>query len=485
MPALEFRGFGWRYAGRREWAVRGLDLTIGHGEHVLLLGPSGAGKSTVLLAAAGLLSADGSGTGEGHVWVDGVASAAARDRVGMVFQDPDTQIVMGRIGDDVAFGLENLEVPPGEIWPRVDESLAAVGLGYPREHGTDRLSGGEKQRLALAGALSRRPQLLLLDEPTANLDPPAAARLRGTVSAAADSTMVLVEHRIEEWLPLVDRVVVLEAGGGVALDGSPHEVLVAHRDTLVDQGVWVPGFAPDDRRSAVPAGPALLRGEELAFRYPGAGTAAVADVSLSVHAHEAVAVLGVNGSGKSTVALMLAGLLRPAAGAALDDSGRRLIQLPAAELAGRVGSVFQQPEHQFLTDRVRDELALGPRRRRRTGTGSTERVDELLHRLRLADLADANPYTLSGGEKRRLSVATALASRPGALVLDEPTFGQDLRTWRELVDLLAGVRADGVGILAVTHDPAFATALADRTVHMAGGRIVTPDAVPAGKGRAA
>ncbi|HEX6446551.1 MAG TPA: ABC transporter ATP-binding protein, partial [Streptosporangiales bacterium] len=206
---LCFRGFGWRYAGRRDWTVRGLDLRLEPGERVLLLGPSGAGKSTLLLAAAGLLRDEGSGEAEGTVEVDGVAAPDARDRTGIVFQDPETQLVMNRIGDDVAFGLENVEVPEQEIWPRVDETLAAVRLCYPRDHRTDHLSGGEKQRLALAGALSRRPGLLLLDEPTANLDPDGAARLRATVGSLVSgrsTTMLLVEHRVAEWLPHVDRV---------------------------------------------------------------------------------------------------------------------------------------------------------------------------------------------------------------------------------------------------------------------------------------
>lgn len=479
-PAVRLTGFGWRYAGRKDWAVRGLDLTVEHGERVLLLGSSGAGKSTLLLAVAGLLSTEGSGEQEGTVEVDGVASADARDRVGMVFQDPDAQIVMSEVGDDLAFGLENLEVPESLIWPRVDEALALVGLPYGRDHRTDHLSGGEKQRLALAGALSRRPRLLLLDEPTANLDPAGGRRLRSAVADASVETLLLVEHRIEDWLALVDRVVVLEPGGGIARDGPPADVLGAHRDELVAKGVWVPGFVPPPRRSVHPPGAPLLTAGEVGFRYPGATVDAVANASCALHEHELVALLGPNGSGKSTMALLLGGLLPPARGSAratgTDGRETELHRLRARALARVVGSVFQQPEHQFLTGRVRDELALGPSR---TGVRAAEidaRVGDLLDRLRLAALADANPYTLSGGEKRRLSVATALAARPAALVLDEPTFGQDLRTWRELVDLLDEIRTAGVGVLAVTHDAPFAAALADRTLVMDRGRTQAPTA---------
>ncbi|MEU8188858.1 energy-coupling factor ABC transporter ATP-binding protein, partial [Micromonospora carbonacea] len=236
------RGFGWRHAGRRAWAVRGVDLSVGAGERVLLLGPSGAGKSTLLAALAGLLSAD-SGEQEGVVEVDGVDPRADRDRVGIVFQDPESQLVMARCGDDVAFGLENRGVPAGEIWPRVDEALRRVGFPYHRDRPTAALSGGEQQRLALAGALALRPGLLLLDEPTANLDPAGAALVRRAVADAvtADTALVLVEHRVAEALPLVDRVVVLEPGGGLRADGPPEAVFAAHGDALAAEGVWVPG----------------------------------------------------------------------------------------------------------------------------------------------------------------------------------------------------------------------------------------------------
>ncbi|HEX6444810.1 MAG TPA: ABC transporter ATP-binding protein, partial [Streptosporangiales bacterium] len=269
----------------------------------------------------------------------------------------------------------------------------------------------------------------------------------------------------------VDRVVVVAPGGGVVADGSPREVLTANAGPLARDGVWVPGFSPSRRSAARPPGDPVLTASGVGFRYPGADRDALCDVSLELREGEAVALEGANGSGKSTCALLLAGLLRPARGSVRSPRAGELASLRARRLASLVGSVFQQPEHQFLTGRVRDELALGPARPDRTGAGLDRRVDELLDRLRLTRLADANPYTLSGGEKRRLSVATALVGRPDAVVLDEPTFGQDLRTWQELVDLLAGLRDDGVALLAATHDPAFAAALADRMLRMSDGRL--------------
>ncbi|MBM2621758.1 ABC transporter ATP-binding protein [Actinoplanes sp. LDG1-06] len=457
MSEVVLRGFGWRHAGRRAWAVRDVDLHIAHGERVLLLGPSGAGKSTLLAALAGLLPED-SGEAEGTIEIDGLDPRKARDRAGIVFQDPQTQLVMARSGDDVAFGLENRGVPPAQIWPRVSDALDRVGFPYPITRSTAALSGGEAQRLALAGVLALRPGVLLLDEPTANLDPAGATLVRESVSGLTDTTMILVEHRVAEALPLVERVVVLEPGGGIRADGTPEMVFAAYGDRLADEGVWVPGFTIPPLKSATAATPDLVRAEAVSVLNR------LAPVTLGVGAGEVLAVTGPNGAGKSTLALIIGGLLAPSAGRVRGfGDAKPPHKWRAATLTGRIGSVFQNPEHQFVTSRVADELAVGPRRLGRSPTAVATTVSDLLERLRLTKLANANPYTLSGGEARRLSVATALATAPRLLVLDEPTFGQDRRTWIELVTLLATLRDDGHGIMAVTHDDDFVQTLADRT----------------------
>jgi energy-coupling factor transport system ATP-binding protein len=459
MGEVVLRGFGWRHAGRKAWAVRGVDLRIAHGERVLLLGPSGAGKSTLLAALAGLLP-DDSGESSGTVEIDGLDPRKARERVGIVFQDPQTQLVMSRSGDDVAFGLENRGVPAAEIWPRVDEALHRVGFGYGRDRPTAALSGGEQQRLALAGTLALRPGLLLLDEPTANLDPAGAALIRSAIARALDddTTLIIVEHRVAEALTLVDRVVVLEPGGGVRADGPPGAVFAAHGDRLAEEGVWVPGHAVAARKAVTGPGDPLVRADAVSLRHR------LPPATLTARAGEVLAVTGPNGAGKSTLALLLGGLLKPTSGTIDARPGGAPYRWRAVDLTTRIGSVFQDPEHQFVTNRVADELALGPRRIGRPEAEVSRIVEELLQRLRLAKLAGANPHTLSGGEARRLSVATALATAPRLLVLDEPTFGQDRRTWIELIDLLARLRDDGHGIVAVTHDADFVTALAD-SVH--------------------
>jgi len=474
VPAVEARGWGWRHPGRQAWAIRGLDLRIEEGERVLLLGASGAGKSTLLLALAGLLDRSGGGDSEGELLVRGTAPAMARDETAIVFQDPETQLVAARAGDDVAFGLENRCVPTERIWTGVHAALAAVAFPYPADHRTDALSGGEKQRLAIAGAIALEPRLLLLDEPQANLDHEGARQVSEvlrTVGAESDRTLILVSHHVDEALRLVDRVVVIAAGAGVIADGAPAQVFGAEGARLAALGVWVPGFTPyrPPHRARHAGGTVLASGRDLAYRYPGSDAWALDGADVDIAAGEAVGLVGPNGSGKSTLALLLAGLLRPMRGTArlgADDAWR----LPARRLVTRVGTVFQDPEHQFITGRLDDELAIGPRRAGRTDAEAKLIAQELLERLRLAHLAAANPFTLSGGEQRRLSVATALATAPAVLVLDEPTFGQDRRTYAELVDLLAAHRDAGGSLVFATHDADLVTSLADRTLALRAGR---------------
>ncbi|WEO75863.1 ATP-binding cassette domain-containing protein [Cryobacterium sp. SO2] len=490
-------GWGWRHAGRSRPAVSGLDLDIQPGERVLVLGPSGAGKSTLMHALAGVLGDDEDGDETGDLRIDGERPSRARGRVGLVLQDPDSQVVLARVGDDVAFGCENLAVPRAEIWPRVTEALAAVGLDLPLRHPTSALSGGQKQRLALAGVLAMRPGLVLLDEPTANLDPDGVVEVRDAVLRsvqASGATLIVIEHRVAVWEHVVDRVIVLDPAGGILADGPTERVLSAEGERLAAAGVWIPRYPPARPHRVPSAGGAgrelLLEAERLAVgRVPFARKQAVvvADgLDLQVRAGEATAISGPNGTGKSTLALTLAGLLTPAGGrlSAEDQLAAGLAAAPhrwrSRDLLERIGTVFQDPEHQFLAGTVREELAVGPRALGLAAAAQAERVDGLLHRLRLEHLADANPFTLSGGEKRRLSVATVLATRPRLLVLDEPTFGQDSRTWAELVRLLAELLDTGTAVVAVTHDADFVSALADSRLVLAAGEGQHPARPAAG-----
>jgi energy-coupling factor transport system ATP-binding protein len=440
-----------------------VNLRVEAGERVLLLGASGAGKSTLLQALAGLLDPSG-GDREGELRVQG--------RTGLVLQDPETQLVMARAGDDVAFGLENHCVPTAEIWPRVHRALADVRFPYSEDRATAALSGGEKQRLAIAGILALRPHVLLLDEPTANLDPDGARAVRevlARVSERRDVTMVLVEHRVAEVLPLIDRVIVIEAGGGVIADGPPDAVFMAEGERLKKLGVWVPGAPPaaPPRRSA-PGGEAIVA-RDLTYLYPRSDVAALEGVAATVSRGSALAITGANGSGKSTLAMLLAGLLRPQDGE-VRAFGEDPSRMAPRALVRRIGTVFQDAEHQLVAARVDDELRVGPRAIGLPNFEIEHRVGELLERLELVKVAAANPFTLSGGEKRRLSVGTALATSPGALVLDEPTFGQDRRTFAELLSLLADYRDGGGAIAFASHDELFVDAFADERLRLTRGR---------------
>lgn len=482
------RGWGWRHAGRKNAALSDVDLDIAPGERVLVLGPSGSGKSTLMGGLAGLLGGAEEGEATGTLTVDGVAPAEARGRVGLLMQDPEAQVVLARVGDDVAFGMENLGVAREEIWPRVENSLEAVGLSVPLDHSTTELSGGQKQRLALASILAMGPGLLLLDEPTANLDPSGVAEVRAAVEAVVErtgATVVVVEHRVDVWASLVDRVIVV-ADGAIAADGPLRQVLAQQGDALRERGIWLPG---DDVAAEVGPAPEvppassgttpIARVADLTIGYDK-NSPVRSGIDLTIERGVSTCIVGANGAGKSTFALTLAGLLPPISGTVevetSDGTRGDPHEWSSKQLLGRMSMVFQEPEYQFLASTVAEELAIGPRAAGMTDEEIAPLVDEHLEALGLTKLARANPMTLSGGEKRRLSVATALISAPELLILDEPTFGQDRGTWLGLVRLLRAALARGVTLVSITHDPAFVAAMGQRVVDL--GQVGTRGGAP-------
>lgn len=479
-----------RYPGRPHPALSAVSLAVDRGERVLLLGPSGSGKTTLVLALAGIIPQVLPAEVEGSVTVDGVDTRTALPGslarlIGVVFQDPDAQICMSTVEEEVAFGLENLGVPTQAMEPRIGAALDAVGMARWRTSRVDRLSGGLRQRLVLAAVLAMGTPTLVLDEPTAHLDPQGTRAFFAALARVGDSGCLLIEHKLEHAVPLLTRVVALGSDGRVLVEGDPGTVFGRHAGLLEAHGVWLPpatrvarAAGMDDEvltlddltalatsrpsvaerlmqalpvpRHPVPDGPAAIHIRSLSHTYPR-GATALREVTLSVPEGDFLALVGSNGSGKTTLALHLAGILRPPSGRVF-VLGRDMAEASAREVAGLIGYVFQNPEHQFVTESVLDEVRYTPRVRGMGDGESLARAGEMLRRFGLAAAADRHPYRLSQGEKRRLSVATVLIAAPRVVVLDEPTFGQDARTNHDLLTDMARLNEQGVTILMITHD---------------------------------
>jgi energy-coupling factor transporter ATP-binding protein EcfA2 len=493
----------------------GVSFDVAPGEVVLLLGPSGCGKSTLALALNGLVPHALPARMSGSVLAGGIDTtdvtvARLSENVAMVFQDPDAQIVTGSVLDEVCFGPENLGLPVDVVLARAESSLRAVGLWTRRDDNPDVLSGGGRQRLSIACALAMEAPLLVLDEPTANLDPVGIdevyAVLRSIVERS-DRAILLIEHNLDAAIDLVDRVIVLDRDGRVALDGPTRVVLGDRAEQVAALGVWLPVAtlaALRLRHAGVRIDPLPLTGGELAAALDGIRTlpepvrpAAPArhraepairvrnltvtrgrstlldDVSFDIGAGSFTAVIGTNGAGKTTLVQAIAGVVPPPRGRIsvgdLDPATRDV-----RKLAAQIGFVFQNPEHQFLEDTVENELAHGLRLAGSPADdpGVQSAVTGMLDRFGLAELRNAHPFLLSGGQKRRLSVGTALVTGAPVLVLDEPTFGQDRERADELMALLAALNRSGRTIVAATHDLQLVAEHADSVAVLASGRLL-------------
>lgn len=477
---IEVEHLTWRPAGRAAPVLPGLDLTVEPGEKVLLAGASGSGKSTLLRALAGLLLADDVGELHGTVRVGGRAPQEVPGSVGLLLQDPSAAVVAGRVGRDVAFGLENLRVPRDAMPARVRRALEAAQFPYDERHRTGALSGGEMQRLALAGALALEPSALLLDEPTSMLDEEASARVRRSVLAAAEragTTLVVVEHRLGPWVEHMDRCVVLDRDGRILLDGPAERVLHEHRELLAAQGVWVPGLPVPKPQDIDPAlvepyappydGVPVVAAERVAVHHRRpfaprgeAGTRALDGVCATVRAGSALALSGPSGAGKSTLLAVLAGLQRPDAGTARlgGPDGRvgarpDVWALPSPELARHLAWVPQLPEHGMVGRTVLEELLVTSTALGRGEQDARRRALALLEVLGLSHLQHVPGHHLSGGEQRRMMVAAAAVHGPAALLLDEPTVGQDRDTWAAVMGVCVAARNAGAGVALASHDP--------------------------------
>jgi len=541
--AVEACGFGWAYRGRERPALAGIDLRLDPGAVLLVIGPSGSGKSTLALALAGLIPHAIPGAWVGRLVVDGLEVSVTPapvigERVGVVFQDPETGIVLDRVADEIAFGLENRGWSLDRMRARVPESLALAGLAGFEGRRTANLSGGEQQRLAIAGALAPEPGLLVLDEPTANLDPPGMASVferLGSLATRRDRTIVVIEHRLDAVLPMADLVLAIGADGRQLAFGPPDDVGESAAMALDRLGAWiptawrrhlarpvavgaaagaavgVPTWVPIGAPVGVPIGgpPGTTGVGAVVARAPdvtvtdrtvtaGPGRDLLHGVSLEVRTGERVALVGPNGAGKSSLLFVLAGIIRPSSGSVgvLDgaaapgvspDASEDVSQvssaiprpddeapladparMPARRVPSALGLLFQDPEVGFVGRTVAAEVAAGGR----ASSGA------LLEHFGLQWLADEDPYRLSRGEQRRLSVAAACASAPTLLLLDEPTYGLDRRATDAVVAMLDELRREGQGQVVATHDPRLLPAC-DRVIALDVGRIAFDGSVAA------
>ena len=506
------------YDGGASWPLNGVTLTVRRGERVCVLGPNGAGKTTLAQVLAGLEAPD-----EGRVELDGRlccdagelnedAYRAARHATGLVFQNPEDQIVTSVVADDVAFGPENLGLARTEIERRVDEEVARVALGDYAQADPARLSGGQMQRVAIAGALAMHPCMLVLDEPGAMLDVRGRRGIMRVLGLLQETgtTIVHVTHFMEEALA-ADRVLVL-VGGEAVLEGSPQEVF-DHARELKEWGLDLPtvtftslelglrpcstvgelaselaahpacaaalSTAPRQRVAYEPPAEILPEAAELkgsalelahvSFSYEGKQV--LTDISLTVGAGEVVSLVGRTGSGKSTIARLACALTAPAQGTVEVCGIPTTERKRRREIRGRVGYVMQHPERQLFAETIREDIAYGPRNLGVCEDEVQRRVEALLTYLGLEGKGDVSPFELSGGQQRMVALAGVLAMKPSVLVLDEPVSGFDSASARRLRRLIRGLNAQGVAILMISHSMEDVAKLSDRVIVLDQGNI--------------
>jgi energy-coupling factor transport system ATP-binding protein len=460
MAALTFEGVSHSYARGGRPALADVDLSVDEGELVLLVGESGSGKSTLLRAALGLVPRFHGGELHGRVRVAGRdtrdhAPGELARHAGLVFQDPEAQIVSSGVLAEAAFGLENLGVAPAEIHPRALAALRMACAGHLAERTTRTLSGGERQRVTIASVLAMGPRVLLLDEPTSQLDPAAADELLRTLldlRARHGITVVVAEHRTERLFDVADRVVAMEAGAIIA-DAPPAKA----RQALASRPWLLPRTASASPAAADPADPAC----RVVHASKRLGTTqALDDVTAAFERGAVTAVTGPNGAGKTTLALAACGLVGL-------DSG-------SAAHRGRAGYVAQDPAAYLLHDTAREEVEYGLANLGVPAPARRARAEAELERFDLGWAAPEHPRDLSSGERQRLAIASVTAMRPDLLVLDEPTRGVDGRRKQALCGLVRGLAADGAGVVVVSHDLHFVAEVATAAVAMDAGRVATP-----------
>jgi energy-coupling factor transporter ATP-binding protein EcfA2 len=493
---LVIENLTFRYRDRPDTAIAGVSLSVAPGEILLIAGASGCGKTTLVRSINGLIPRSYKGELTGKVLVFGEETRAwslARisQQIGTVLQDPERQILGTKVANEVAFGLENLGFSRAEILQRIDEALDLLNIRHLRERETFSLSGGEKQKVALAGVLAMRPRILLLDEPLASLDPASAQETLQNVRRLADGGMavVLVEHRVEDVLGVrPERVLFMQEGRIAYLGDLPGlEAAVNYRQIKLPAEMILRRARFDPPPHPLPVLPGVEREvdrislqdplvsfEDVAFGYE-AEHEVLHSVNLQIHRGDVIAVLGPNGAGKTTLVKHAIGLLKPRQGRVL-VRGKDTRQVSVAEVAATLGYVFQSPSHMLFAPTVFEELAFGPTNLKHPKNQIPGEVKQALRIVNLAEFEKEAPLSLSFGQQKRVSIAAILAMQSRVLVMDEPTAGQDYQNYMNFMDAI--LQMPGFeAILFITHDVDLAVIYANRVLLVGDGRLAA-DGLP-------
>ncbi len=484
---LIVENLSFRYRDRQETAIQDISFSADKGEILLIAGASGCGKTTLIRAINGLIPRSYKGEVIGRVLVYGEETkgwplARISQRIGTVLQDPERQILGTKVLNEVAFGLENLGLPREEIIQRADEALNFLNISDLRDRETFNLSGGEKQKVALAGVLAMRPSILLLDEPLASLDPASALETLDMVRMLADEgmTVLMVEHRVEAVLKINPHRVMFMTEGEIRYLGAVKGLVkvVNYHEIKLPAKMVIKRAAKDPppaEMKILPSGTGLgsdkeplVRFEDVGFAYER-GVDVLHNINLEIHPGDVIAVLGPNGAGKTTFVKHAIGLLKPKSGRVLVN-GRDTRESTVAQIAGTLGYVFQSPSHMLFAPTVYEELAFGPQNLKHPKDQIEKEVKESLRIVNLSDQEQDPPLALSFGQQKRVSIAAILAMRSRILVMDEPTAGQDYMNYMSFMDSI--LQMPGFeAILFITHDIDLAVIYANRVILVANGRV--------------